>query len=64
MGDGEAGLTSAGNCDSTFGDRRSMMTLLFLAPFDVDLVVVVADDILADGVVESLMVWCVGGGSW
>ena len=44
--------TSAGNCASASGDRRSVTILLFLAPFDVVLEVVVADDMVGDDVVE------------
>ena len=52
-GDGEAGLTSDGNCASTSGDRRNTIILLFLPPFDVDLVVELVDDIVGDGRLEG-----------
>ena len=53
----EVGFTSDGNCASRSGDRRSVTILLFLADFDVDLVVVLVDDIVGDGEVDGL---CVG----
>jgi hypothetical protein len=54
MGVGDAGLTSAGKSASLSGDRRRTTILLFLLPFDADLLAVEA--ISADGVDGFVMI--------
>lgn len=54
MGADEVGLTSEGHCASSSGESRSVTILLFLADFDVDLVVVVlVDDMVRVGEVDG-----------
>ena len=48
MGDEVVGLMSVGNRASASGERRSIIILLFLPPFAVDLVVVLVDDMMGE----------------
>lgn len=60
IGDEIVGLVSVGNRASASGDRRNIIILLFFAPFAVDLVVVLADDMMGEVGVDGRCVWYEG----
>lgn len=59
-GDGDGGLMSDGKRASRSEERRSTITLLFFAPFDVDLAVMAVDDIAGEVGVDGYVLCCVG----